>query len=171
MKRRLILMRHAKAEAASGQGDHGRPLSARGRAEALEATRRMVALSRPDAALVSDSRRTRQTLESAAPALPPALPCRFTRAIYGASAAAILAEAQQTSDDVGCLLVVGHNPGIGDLARSLAGDGRASDLETLGEGFPTSCFAVIDVEAATWADLGAPGRLVFLLPAHERSGS
>lgn len=169
--RRLIVMRHAKAAPATGQGDHGRPLAPRGRAEALEAARRLTSLAHPDAALVSDSRRTRETFESAAPALPPALPCRFTRAIYGASASAILAEAKQTSDDIGCLLVIGHNPGIGDLARRLAGEGDPQDLESLKEGFPTSCFAFLDLDAPGWADLGAPGRLVFLLPADERSGS
>ena len=169
--RRLILMRHAKAQPASGQDDHGRALSPRGRAEALEAGRRIAALAHPDAALVSDSRRTRETFDSASPALPPALPCRITRAIYGASAAAILAEVEQTSDEVACLLVIGHNPGIGELARRLSGKGRDTDLASLDAGFPTSCFAIIDIEAQRWADGGAPGRLVFLLPADERSSA
>ena len=168
--RRIIVMRHAKAEPASGGGDHGRPLATRGRAEAFEAARRMAALAPPDAVLVSDSRRTRETFDNAAPALPPELPCRFTPALYGASVTAILAEVRRTSDDARCLLVIGHNPGIGDFARSLAGEGRADDLATLSAGFPTSCFALIEVEAPSWTDLGPPGRLVFLLPADERSG-
>jgi phosphohistidine phosphatase len=167
--RRLILMRHGKAEAATAQSDHERALVPRGRAEALEAARRMMVLAAPEAALVSDSRRTHQTFDSAAPALPAGLPCRFTRTLYGASATAILAEVKQTSDDFGCLLVIGHNPGICDLARSLARKGSTRDLERLASGFPTSCFAIIDIKAESWSELDGPGRLVFLLPPDERA--
>ncbi len=169
--RRLILMRHGKAETASGQGDHGRGLVPRGRTEAREAARRMALLAPPDAALVSDSRRTRETFDSAAPALPSGLPCRATRALYGAAPKAILAEIGQTSETIDCLLVIGHNPGIGDLARSLAREGESRDLDRLAAGFPTSCFALLEVEGSAWSDIGAPGRLVFLLPADERSGT
>ena len=168
--RQLILMRHAKAEPAAGQGDHGRALSRRGQAEALEAGRRIAALARPGAALVSDSARTRQTLDCAAPALPAGLSRRFTRALYGATADAILAEVRATSPEVACLLVIGHNPGIGDLARRLAADGEAEALERVAAGFPTSCFAVVDLPADSWKEAG-PGRLAFLLPADERSGA
>ena len=169
--RQLILMRHGKAEAGTGQGDHGRALTGRGRAEALEAGRRLAALARPGAVLVSDSTRTRQTIEGAAPALPAGLPCRFTRALYGATPAAILAEVRATPPDVACLLVVGHNPGMGDLARGLAAEGEPEALARLARGFPTSCFAILDLAAEDWAAAGAPGRLRFLLSADERSGA
>ncbi len=161
--RQLILMRHGEAEAASGRGDHPRPLTARGRAEALEAAGWLAALARPDAALVSDSVRTRETFDCAAPALPPGLPCRVSRALYDASSETLLAEIRTAAAAVSSLLVVGHNPGIGDLARRLAGDGDADALRRLGERFPTSGIAVIDVGTASWAEVGAPGRLVALL--------
>lgn len=168
--RQLILMRHGKAEGATGRGDHARGLTPRGRAEALEAGRRIAALARPRAALVSDSTRTLETLAAAEPALPADLARRVTRALYGATADTILDEIRATPDDVDCLLVIGHNPGIGDLARGLAGDGDARDLGRLAQGFPTSCFAVLDLTDATWTTLGDSGRLGFLLPADERSG-
>lgn len=161
--RQLILMRHGEAEAASGQDDHARALSLRGRAEALEAARRLATVARPDAARVSDSVRTRQTFDCAAPALPPGLPCRFTHALYDAPSETILAEVRSIDAAVGNLLVIGHNPGIGDLARRLAGDGEAEALKRLGERFPTSGIAVLDLDAATWAEVGAPGRLTALL--------
>ena len=169
--RRLILMRHGKAETATGQGDHARPRSARGRLEAAEAGRRLAALAAPALALVSDSARTRQTFEGAAPAFAPALPHRVTHALYGATAEAILAEVRVTPADVASLLVIGHNPGTSDLARRLAGTGAAADLDSLARGFPTSCFAVLELGVETWGDVGAPGRLAFLLPADERSGA
>ncbi len=168
--RQLILMRHGKAVGASATGDHARSLSPRGRAEALESGRRIAALVRPDAVLLSDSARTRETLDSAAPALPPDLARRVTRSLYGAGADAILAEVRTTSDAVAALLVIGHNPGIGDLARRLAGDGDGAALARLAGGFPTSCFAVIDLAVDGWGAVEAPGRLAFLLPADERSG-
>lgn len=168
--RQLILMRHGKAEPASGGGDHARPLSPRGRAEAAEAGRRLAAVATPALALVSDSARTRETLDALAPAFAPALPRRSTRAVYAASAETILGEVRSAPDDAAALLVVGHNPGIGDLARRLAGTGDAKALAALSERFPTSCFAVIDLDADRWTDVGAPGRLRFLLPADERSG-
>ncbi len=169
--RQLILMRHGKAETASGGGDHARPLTPRGRAEAAEAGRRLAAAARPALALVSDSARTRDTFACLAPALDPALPHTFTRALYGATAEAILGEVRAAPDEAAAVLVVGHNPGIGDLARRLAGAGDAAALAALAEGFPTSCFAVIDLDGDRWAEVGAPGRLRFLLPADERSGA
>lgn len=167
--RQLILMRHGKAEGASGGGDSARALSARGRAEAAEAGRRLAALVRPALALVSDSARTRQAFDALAPALDPAPATRFARALYGATVEAILAEVRAAPDDAAAVLVVGHNPGIGDLARRLSGGGDAADLRALAEGFPTSCFAIVDLDEDAWAGVAAPGRLRFLLPRDERS--
>lgn len=168
--RQLILMRHGKAETASGRGDRARPLSRRGRAEAAEAGRRLAAVAMPALALVSDSARTRETFACLAPALDAALPHAFTRALYGATAETILARVRAAPDEAATVLVVGHNPGTGDLARRLAGTGDAAALAALAGGFPTSCFAVIDLDGDRWAEVGAPGRLGFLLPADERSG-
>ena len=163
-------MRHAKAEAGSGADDHARPLSRRGRAEGAEAGRRLAALLRPDLVLASDSARTRATVEQLAAAFTPALPRRFTRDLYGVAAEAILAEVRATPPEVRCLLVVGHNPGIGDLARRLAGGGDPAALATLRDGFPTSCFAILSLDLAGWSEAGPPGRLDDLFPADERSG-
>ncbi len=167
---RLILMRHAKAEAESGAGDHARPLSRRGRAEAAEAGRRLAALLRPDLVLASDSARTRATVEELSTAFAPALPHKFTRELYGVSADAILAEVRATPPEVSALLVVGHNPGIGDLARRIAGDGAPDALARLRDGFPTSCFAILTLDGAGWSAVGGTGRLEYLFPAEERSG-
>jgi phosphohistidine phosphatase len=169
--RQLILMRHAKAETAAGAGDHARPLSPRGRAEAAEAGRRVAARARPDFALVSDSLRTRQTLDGSSAAFDTGLPHRATGVLYAATADAILREVRATADAVASLLVIGHNPGIADLARRLAGRGAAHDLARLARVFPTSCFAVIHLDAPRWEDAGPPGELTFLLPADERSGA
>ncbi len=62
--RRLILMRHAEAAVETGAGDHARPLTHRGQSEALRAGEALAEVGCPEFALVSDSRRTRQTFES-----------------------------------------------------------------------------------------------------------
>ena len=169
--RQIILMRHGKAEASSAQGDHARALSSRGRAEAAEAGRRLAALAFPALALVSDSARTRQTFACLAPAFDPAPSVEVRRTLYGASPETILAALRAVPDTAAAVLVVAHNPGIGDLARRLAGTGEPTALDALAERFPTSCFAVIDLDGDRWAEIGALGRLRFLLPSDERSGA
>jgi phosphohistidine phosphatase len=74
--------------------------------------------------------------------------------------------------DVGNLLLVGHNPDIATLARQLVGEGPAADWQALHQGFPTAALAVIDCEAAAWADLSlARGRLqAFVTPAQLGGG-
>lgn len=168
--RNLILMRHGKAEPSSGGGDHARRLSPRGEAEAAEAGRRLAALLVPDLALVSDSARTRLTFDRVASAFAAAPPDRTTRALYGATAEAMLAQVRAAPEEAAALLVIGHNPGTGELARRLAADGDPAARARLDRGFPTSCFAVIAFEAARWSEVAGGGRLSFLLPADERSG-
>lgn len=165
---RIILMRHADAEPESGAGDHARPLSHRGRSEGAQAGRRMAALLRPDLVLASDSARTRATVEQLSACFTPALPHGFTRGLYCAAAEAILEEVRVVTPEVHHLLVVGHNPGIGDLARALAGSGEPAALAALRDGFPTSCFAVLALDVAGWSEIGAPGRLDGLFPSDGR---
>lgn len=160
-------MRHAEAEPASGGGDHARRLSQPGRAEAAAAGRRMVALARPDFALLSDSVRTRETFDRA---LPEGAPLHgATRRLYDAAADAILGEVRAIPDEVETLLVIGHNPGVADLARRLARDGDGRDLARLAARFPASRFAVIALDGDTWGAVGAPGRLDRLIDADRRS--
>jgi len=63
---RLILLRHAKAEAEAASGDDfDRPLAARGRREAQAVAEHLAGLGlRPDVAVVSPALRTRETWEA-----------------------------------------------------------------------------------------------------------
>ena len=64
-------------------------------------------------------------------------------------------------------LVVGHNPGMGDVANLLAGEGPASERLRLASKFPTASLAVIAFDRPDWSDLRAgAGRLEkFVTPA------
>lgn len=144
--RQLILMRHAKTEQASvGQSDQSRELTDRGRLDApLVAARLAKSGARPDIALVSDATRTKQTWELVKQAFPDC-PHRHTSTLYLAEPETIIHEALATNQDH--VLVIGHNPGIHELACVLADGGGPLDLELQAK-LPTSGAAIFEREDA-----------------------
>jgi len=154
MTRRLVLLRHAKSSwETAGLADHDRPLAPRGR-RAVAALRRHLAGAdiAPDLVLCSTARRAVETWDGVAPAWPPGTPVELTRELYGATAADLLRRLGQLPATIGCALVVGHNPGLEDLARGLAGSGPADLLRRLHTKFPTGAVATLLVPEP-WADL------------------
>ena len=131
----ILLLRHAKsAWGQPGLDDHDRPLNRRGeRAAEAMADHIVRNVPRPDLILCSTAVRTRQTLAPlihrlTVPAPPIALetgPLPRLRGRRCWSACAAIPE------EVGTVLLIGHNEGIGELAESLAGSGRATDLGAL----------------------------------------
>jgi phosphohistidine phosphatase len=114
---RLILMRHAKSDwSESGLDDHARGLNKRGErsAKALGDWLRAEELL-PDEVLCSDARRARLTFEGLG--LTPKRAPNFLRALYLASADEMLRILQAASGK--CVLMIGHNDGIGDMAQRL----------------------------------------------------
>jgi phosphohistidine phosphatase len=157
-----MLFRHAKAERSQpGERDHGRVLAARGREDAPKLGAYMVRHGLiPDAVIVSTSARTRETWDRAATAFAPAPPATAEERLYDAGPHAILQVVQKTNNRIGTLLVVGHNPGLHELAVMLAASGDRSARRQLQEGFPTGALAVIDFKEEDWSDLSpAAGRL------------
>jgi phosphohistidine phosphatase len=148
---RLILLRHGKAEAdaASGQ-DFDRALTDRGRRDAALVARALAeAGAEPDLVLVSPAARAAQTWDAVAPAFPRAK-VESALALYDISPDDILrlamAEAART------VMVVGHNPGLGQLAAWLAQEAPASeDRQRMALGFPTAAAAVISFSPPTFA--------------------
>ena len=76
----------------------------------------------------------------------------FEPALYGAAADVILARVRRTDEAVRSVLVVGHNPGLQDLAVELAGDDRVL-LGVLRDKFPTGALAVVAFDGTSWHDL------------------
>src|SRR5262245_14884197 len=156
---RLILLRHAKTEKAEpGQRDHTRRLNGRGHKDAplIGAYMARHALT-PDLALVSDAVRTRETWELIAPTLSAAPRVSYEARLYDANTEAILAVVKETAPDVRTLLVIGHNPGLHDLARLLIASGDVEARERLNEGLPTCGLAVIDFAGDAWRKLHPHG--------------
>ena len=167
----LILMRHGKAVASSPAGDHARSLSSRGLDEAGKAGAELLRLGLPDFALVSDARRTRETFDRVVDVAARPIAHRFEPDLYAASPRAILAAIAAAPPDCRRLLVIGHNPGIGDLARELCA-ADDSDLATAMDAhFPTSALALIRLDTDRWAQAKAGGRLAaYIVPQAWREG-
>ena len=159
---RLILLRHAKSDWPEDVPDHDRPLAKRGRRDAPNVGRWLRRHGHvPDAVICSTATRTRETWELASAKLDVAAPAvTFEQRAYAASAMNLLYLARELQESTGTALIIAHNPGISELARSLAGTSR-DELS-----FPTAGVAVLEVRRR-WADL-EPGdaRLVaFVTPA------
>jgi len=161
-----MLLRHAKSDwSQAGQRDHDRDLSARGRTAAPKIAAYLAARALiPDCVLVSSAQRTRETWKLVAAALPAKPRAVFDERIYEAQPENILDAIRDTPASCHCLLVVGHNPGLQDLALMLIKEGRG--LDQLAEKFPTAGLAVIDVPTDDWASLQpGTGRLdAFVTP-------
>jgi phosphohistidine phosphatase len=156
---RLMLLRHAKSEKTeAGQPDRERHLNARGHGDApvIGAYMAHHALI-PDLALVSPSTRTRETWERIVAELASRPREKFDERLYNANRAAILAAIKETAPKMGTLMVVGHNPGMHDVARHLIASGDVEARERLNEGLPTSGLVVIDFAGDDWRKLHARG--------------
>lgn len=169
--RRLLLMRHGKADRHSAGGDRERPLTRRGEEDA----RRVGEFLRqegmtPDLAVASNARRAKQTLERALEAFPQHVIHLIENTIYLASVDRLVEVLRQTPDKVTTLLAVGHNPGFAELAYWLAGKGDAGDIALMREKYPTAALAILDFEAAHWGEVRKGSALLnrFVTPARLR---
>ena len=155
--RQLLLMRHAKSSWDDpGLSDHARPLNPRGRASAT-AMRRMMqeAGLAPDLVLVSSARRTLQTLEALEPWEDTPL-VEPMDALYQASPEQLFKVLRTTTETVRSVLLLGHNPGIHDLALQIAGTIAGVQAQRLAKGFPSGALAEFSF-AGSWAGLDVGG--------------
>ncbi len=121
----------------------------------MAALRRHVAAGSvaPDLVLCSTARRAVETWEGIAPAFPLDIQVEFAAGLYGATAEELLRRLRQVPDGIGSVLVVGHNPGLEDLASGLVGRGDDELRRRLDTKFPTGALATI-VVPRPWAELG-----------------
>jgi len=118
--RRLILLRHAKSDWPDVP-DRDRPLAKRGRRDAPRIGRWLHEHGyQPDVVVVSAATRTRQTWDLVAPELGGLPAVRFEPRAYAASALTLLYLAQELPARYRTALLIAHNPGLSELATSLA---------------------------------------------------
>jgi phosphohistidine phosphatase len=168
--RRLMLLRHAKTEndAPSGR-DQDRRLDQRGRTDAAEIGGWIGRHPPfPDLVLVSPAIRAHQTWEIASEAMknPGRRPqVELLPELYGADPSQLLQAVRAASSaDPKVLMLVGHNPGMHELALALTGSGDAAGRKALADNLPTSGLAVFDFAVDDWDDVAfRRGRLVLFV--------
>jgi phosphohistidine phosphatase len=165
--RRLLLLRHAKAAPSAGLDDYNRELTDKGRDDArrigdLIAARGLV----PDLLVYSSAERTRETAEIVAANWPKRVKSVAESGLYEATRQFIFTKVRGAPDRAGVAMIVGHNPGIGELAVHLTGFGAREERSRMAEAFPTSGLAVLDFPTPHWASVEPhAGRLVrFVTP-------
>ena len=155
--RRLVLLRHAKAEHPDGMSDHVRPLALNGRRQSGRvgtalATQDVV----PDLVWCSSSVRTRQTWELVRSTLGTTPPVEYLDEVYEAGVRGLLALVATAPPTVRTLLVVGHEPTMSHAAATLAGpesdDAARARVQV---GVPTASWSLLELDGE-WDDV-APG--------------
>ncbi|MET0705231.1 MAG: histidine phosphatase family protein [Tardiphaga sp.] len=155
--RRLLLMRHAKTEhdAPSGK-DVDRRLDDRGR---IDAAAMGAWLNRhpplPDLACVSTAVRARQTWDLVAAEMTNASPlAAHLDELYGAGPAELLAVIRAAAiEDPANLMIIGHNPGLHELALGLIGDGDSEGRQAIASNLPTGSIVAIDFATDDWNEV------------------
>jgi phosphohistidine phosphatase len=146
-RKRLVLLRHAKSSWDDNQlDDHDRPLNGRGRRAAAQLGRYLNEQGlAPAQVLCSSAVRARQTLELLQLAGRPRI--LVETELYGASAGELIDRLRRVDDAVDSVMVIGHNPGIHDLAVTLSADAEGIPS------FPTAALAELTLPGDRWSDL------------------
>jgi phosphohistidine phosphatase len=159
----LTLLRHAKAEEGSpGQDDHDRALRPRGHRAAVLVGIETVG-SVPDLVLCSTARRTRETLAGLVESWGQAPSVLYERELYLATPETLLKQLTRLATDTRSVWLIGHNPGLHELAVSLLGN-------TIGDAalhmrFPTAARAVFTLQS--WHEPGSARFAAFVIPGGE----
>jgi phosphohistidine phosphatase len=153
--KRLVLLRHAKSSWDDPSlADRDRPLAPRGH-KAAERMAGHLRSSGPavDLVLCSPALRTTETLEHMGRAFGDA-EVVVEDGLYGATDDQLLDRLRTVPEDVDGVALIGHNPGVQDLATGLASAGE--DLERMRTKFPTGALAVLEFDGP-WAGLAEGG--------------
>lgn len=177
--RRLLLLRHAKTESDAPSGrDVDRRLDDRGRIDAAAIGAWLKARPPlPDLVCVSTAVRAQQTWHLVAAQLDgitPAPTVAHLDELYGAGPAELLAIIRAAAgEDPQRLMLVGHNPGLHELALALIGRGDAASQKALDSNLPTSGIVVIEFPIEDWGDVTfRAGRLInFVTPKILKGGN
>jgi len=147
----VLVMRHAKSDWGNPDlADFDRPLNTRGERDAP----RMGTLlkeedRRPDMIMASAARRAQQTAEAVAAAIEYPGQIEARAALYGSGAVSYLEAIRGLPDEVGRVLVVGHNPSVEELVGVLTGTAVT---------MPTATVVQVDLPIRRWREVGQGAR-------------
>lgn len=167
----LFLLRHAKSDYPPGTRDFDRPLNPRGRAAALrmgEELRRLGLAA--DHILASPATRVMETLALVSDGYGGRMPVDYREELYLAAPETLLALIAGMDDEHDGVLIVGHNPGLQQLALGLGAAGPSHDA--IAAKYPTGALTEIELAVDRWAEIEESGEIVrFLRPRDLKGGS
>lgn len=151
----LLLLRHAKSSWKNTRlADHDRPLNSRGQQDAPRMGRHLLHNDLvPELIISSTAERASATAEAAALAADFQGEINYTRRLYHAGFETYVEELRRLSDQINCVMLVSHNPGMEELVEELTGSF---------ESMPTAALAHIELPISSWGDMdeGSEGRLI-----------
>lgn len=153
--RTIYLLRHAK----SGWGDPGladfdRPLAPRGKKALRIMGDYLFAQGiSPDYIYCSTALRTRETLDAIQTRLDDKVIIQMTSSMYLAEPQVLLDLIKNTADEMQTLMLIGHNPGIHELACALASNTDDAALARLKTKYPTAGLTTLETQAAQWREV------------------
>lgn len=161
--RTLVVLRHAEAAQGIGAADEDRPLTERGIRDARQVGRELASGGDvPDLVRCSTALRARQTMREVTQDLPGDRTVEHDRSIYSGDVDTLVELVRETGDEIGVLLLVGHNPTVHRLVWTLVGDAFV-------HGFPAGGFVVIEFPDGWSEVVPGNGKLVrFWAPAISR---
>lgn len=156
----VVLLRHGKSDWAADDGqDLARPLAERGRRSAAAVGRFLTAVGQvPDLVLCSPAVRARQTVDLASEAGAWACSVEICENLYAGDLSEIIGVLTTQSNDMGAVMLVGHEPTSSRLMADLIGGGRHR--------MPTAGLAGVEFDTDRWDHVGSGrGRLEWLVPS------
>ena len=154
----LYIMRHAKSSWKDASlDDFHRPLNKRGRKALPVMAAWMKAHDiKPELALVSGARRTKESWKLLRQEGIKAKHKRVMQRLYHASSAEIFKVLRETDEPVTRVLVLGHNPGLQIFLKQLVTWQRDGAGGSFYRKFPTAALAHVQLNVYDWTDV-APG--------------
>jgi phosphohistidine phosphatase len=171
--RRLFLIRHAKAQPSVGRDDYERTLTDRGRADARRVAAALAARNMlPDMLVHSGAARAKETAEIFAGEWGRRVKLEEELGLYDATQSLLFARTRELSNAHKRVGLVGHNPGLGELALALTGSGAQAELSRLAK-YSTGAVAVLEFSIPRWEDVEpASGMLaLYLTPGELEAGA
>jgi phosphohistidine phosphatase len=155
---RIMLLRHAQAERPPGLPDHQRPLTHRGQLEGKFIARYMLAEGlRPDLAIVSTAVRTQETWRHVSTAFDDTVDHVDESELYEVSMQGILQVIRNIKQGPHSVLLVGHNPGLSDVADYLCAPSASHAMAQMHRGYPPGALAVLDFDVDQWTHIAHGG--------------
>jgi len=172
--RRLFLIRHAKTDPHIGRDDYQRRLTDRGRADARRVAAALTARKMlPEVLVHSGAARAQETAEIFAAEWKRKVDLREESGLYDASLASLLALTRALPDKRQRVGLVGHNPGLGELATALMGSGAEPEMRRLAAKYPTGAVAALDFSVDRWQDVERNSGMLalYVTPAELEAGA